>query len=353
MSIQESELAEFGEFEGEYEGEFGEYEGEYKAKYEGEYEGEGEGEGEQFLGDILGSVLGSEYEGEYEGEFGEYEGEGEGEQFLGDILGSVLGGEYEGRARARPSSSSVTSSARFSAASSRPRFRKHRNPSSPPKLLEITSEQELEQFLGNIFKSVGGFINVTRRPGARRRAEERGEEGVAGRGRRARVDGGAGDRDHGRQQARVDGKRDVRGRTGGHAGRGGGVRGRAAGCEHGGLRRAPRRDGPAAARSQPADGGPRGGRGGGSPSCTRPIPGLDQVARTWYHRASPDGCWRARRRAPTANGGQARLPCRARQAGPRPMTGRPGYRAAPGRPAPPDDRQARLPRRARQAGPAR
>ena len=121
MSIQESELAEFGEFEGEYEGEYeSEYEGEF-GEYEGEYEGEGEGE--QFLGDILGSVLGSEYEAE-----------GETEQFLGDILGTVLGSEYE-----TPLSEAQESEL-------------------AAELLEITSEQELEQFLGNIFKSVGGFI---------------------------------------------------------------------------------------------------------------------------------------------------------------------------------------------------
>ena len=134
MSIQETELAEFGE------GEFGE--GEFAEGEFGEYEGElGEYEGEQFLGDILGSVLGSEYEYEGEGEFGEYEGESgfgeyeyEGEQFLGDILGSVLGSEYE----APLSEEQETELA--------------------AELLEIGSEQELEQFLGNVFRSVGGFL---------------------------------------------------------------------------------------------------------------------------------------------------------------------------------------------------
>jgi uncharacterized protein (DUF697 family) len=120
MSIQEAALAGTGEFEGEYEGEFGEFEGEF-GEYEGEYEGEGEGE--QFLGDILGSVLG-----------GEYEGEGEVEQFLGDILGSVLGSEME---------TPLSEAQEFELAS---------------ELLEITNEQDLEQFLGNIFRSVGGFI---------------------------------------------------------------------------------------------------------------------------------------------------------------------------------------------------
>ena len=76
-----------------------------------------------------------EYEGEYEGEFGEYEGEYEGEGFLGDILGTVLGSEME---------TPLSEAAEYELAS---------------ELLEITSEQELEQFLGNIFRSVGGFIN--------------------------------------------------------------------------------------------------------------------------------------------------------------------------------------------------
>jgi uncharacterized protein (DUF697 family) len=100
MSIQGAELTEFGEF--------------------GEFEGEGEGE--------------------FEGEFGEFEGEGEGEgeQFLGDILGSVIGGEME---------SPLSESEEIELAS---------------ELLELGSEQELEQFLGNLFKgvsrAVGGFI---------------------------------------------------------------------------------------------------------------------------------------------------------------------------------------------------
>jgi uncharacterized protein (DUF697 family) len=98
MSIQGAELTEFGEFEG------GEFEG-------GEFEGEFEFEGE---------------------------GEGEGEQFLGDILGSVLGGEME---------SPLSESEEMELAS---------------ELLELGSEQELEQFLGNLFKgvsrAVGGFI---------------------------------------------------------------------------------------------------------------------------------------------------------------------------------------------------
>ncbi len=84
----------------------------------------------------FGEFEGGEFEG---GEFeGEFEGEGEGEQFLGDILGSVIGGEME---------SPLSESEEIELAS---------------ELLELGSEQELEQFLGNLFKgvsrAVGGFI---------------------------------------------------------------------------------------------------------------------------------------------------------------------------------------------------
>ena len=102
--------------------EFSEYEG-------GEYEG-GEYEGGEFEG---GEFEGGEFEG---GELGEtYEAH---EQFLGSILGSVLGGEVAGP---------LSEQEEIELAS---------------ELLEITSEQELEQFLGNVFKKisrgVGTFI---------------------------------------------------------------------------------------------------------------------------------------------------------------------------------------------------
>src|SRR5262245_29061506 len=81
---------------------------------EGEFEGEGEGE---FL------------EGEFgEGEFGEtYEAN---EQFLGSILGSLIGGGEV---------SPLTEAQEIELAA---------------ELLEISSEQELEQFLGGLFKKV-------------------------------------------------------------------------------------------------------------------------------------------------------------------------------------------------------
>lgn len=106
MSIQGAEFTEFGEFEGgEFEG--SEFEGE--SSFEGEGEGEFEGEGEQFLGDILGP-----------------------------IIGGIAGGEME---------SPLSETEEVELAS---------------ELLEIGSEQELEQFLGNLFKgvsrAVGGLI---------------------------------------------------------------------------------------------------------------------------------------------------------------------------------------------------
>jgi uncharacterized protein (DUF697 family) len=103
MSVYQGPVgAEFGEFEG------GEYEG-------GEYEG--------------GEYEGGEFEG---GELFEYEGH---EQFLGSILGSVLGGE------AGP----LSEQEEIELAS---------------ELLEITSEQELEQFLGNVFKKVSRGVGT-------------------------------------------------------------------------------------------------------------------------------------------------------------------------------------------------
>jgi hypothetical protein len=124
MSMHETETGlEFGEF-GETEfGEFGEF-GEY-----GEYGETGE------FGEF------GEY-GEYgeTGEFGETEfGEvAESEQFLGGILGSIMGGEV---------ASPLSEANEVQLAS---------------ELLEISSEEELEQFLGGLFKKVargvGGFI---------------------------------------------------------------------------------------------------------------------------------------------------------------------------------------------------
>jgi uncharacterized protein (DUF697 family) len=116
--MQSSELAEFseyesGEFEGESEGEFSEYEsGEFEGEFEGEYESGGEFESQELA---------------------------ESEQFLGGILGSLAGGgELE---------SPLSGSQEIELAS---------------ELLEIGSEQELEQFLGNLVKgisrAVGGVI---------------------------------------------------------------------------------------------------------------------------------------------------------------------------------------------------
>jgi len=136
MSAFESHV---GEYElGEYEG--GEFEGEFEGgEFEGEYEG-GEFEGEYEGGEFEGEFEGGEFEGEFEG--GEFEGEFshpelELEQFLGSILGSLVG-EFESPLSGQQELELAT------------------------ELLEIGSEQELEQFLGKLFKragrAVGGFI---------------------------------------------------------------------------------------------------------------------------------------------------------------------------------------------------
>src|SRR5262245_10096582 len=67
------------------------------------------------------------------GEFGEYEAH---EQFLGGILGSLLGGGEV---------SPLTEAQEIELAS---------------ELLEITSEQELEQFLGGLFKKVARGVGT-------------------------------------------------------------------------------------------------------------------------------------------------------------------------------------------------
>ena len=134
MRTYDTEVAELGELN-EF-GELGEFEGEGEG--EGEFEFEGEGELAEF-GEYHAQGEAAEFEGEGEGEFEfENEGEFELEQFLGGILGSILGGELE---------SPLSESQEMELAS---------------ELLEIASEQELEQFLGNMFKgvsrAVGGFI---------------------------------------------------------------------------------------------------------------------------------------------------------------------------------------------------
>lgn len=66
-------------------------------------------------------------------EFGEF-GETESEQFLGNILGGLVGGEVV---------SPLSEAQEYELAT---------------ELLEISSEEELEQFLGGLIKKVGGFV---------------------------------------------------------------------------------------------------------------------------------------------------------------------------------------------------
>ncbi len=108
-----------GEYAGEYAGEYtGEYAGEYPGEYAGEYTGEYPGE---FAG---------EYPGEYAGENG-YELEGEGE------------GEF-------PTSGEYTQESPFSEAEEM---------ELAAELLTVSNEEELEQFLGKLFKRAAGFIH--------------------------------------------------------------------------------------------------------------------------------------------------------------------------------------------------
>ncbi len=146
MSTYETELGEFGETSefGETEfGEFGEF-GELGETEFGEF-GETGGEFGEFgeFGETGGEFgeFGELGETEF-GEFGETSEYGEAEQFLDGILGtigSLIGGGEVGTPLSEAQEVELAS-----------------------ELLEIGNEQELEQFLGNLFKSVargvGGFI---------------------------------------------------------------------------------------------------------------------------------------------------------------------------------------------------
>ncbi|WP_370963794.1 hypothetical protein [Amycolatopsis sp. cg9] len=144
----------YGEYEQEGYGEYEQGHGEYG---EGEQQESGEAEEERFLpliplaGKVLGGLLGGlmkegEAEGEYESGYGEAEGEGEGEgeaedQFLGNILKRVLGQEAEHDELAL----SPAQEAEFAG-----------------HLMEVTSEQELEHFLGGLVNAVGKVVQGVR-----------------------------------------------------------------------------------------------------------------------------------------------------------------------------------------------
>ena len=114
----------YGEYAGEYAGEMpGEYEGEFAGEMPGEYAGEYAGESGEYAGEYAGEMPG-EYAGEYAGEYGEYAGESEGFGEFG----------YE---------SPFSEAEEMELAS---------------ELLNVSSEAELEQFFGNLFKKVGGFF---------------------------------------------------------------------------------------------------------------------------------------------------------------------------------------------------
>ena len=99
-------------------------------------------------------------------------------------------------------------------------------------LLEITTEEELDQFLGKLASSVmqgaSKFVKLADRQGAGRRAQERRQDGVAGCRRSARLDGAAGCGHRDRLEAGLARGRSARGRGSRADGRG---RGRVGGRE--------------------------------------------------------------------------------------------------------------------------
>ena len=106
-------------------------------------------EQQQPLGESELELEGSEYEGsefegelgEFEGEFGEYEGGfGEYEGGFGEYEGELEGGTLEGSAISPELESPLTEMQEMEFAS---------------ELLEVTGEQELEQFLSDVFSAVG------------------------------------------------------------------------------------------------------------------------------------------------------------------------------------------------------
>jgi|KBSSwiStaDraftv2_1062776.scaffolds.fasta_scaffold297736_1 hypothetical protein len=118
-----------GEYMGEYPQEYsGEYMGEYPQEYSGEYQGEYP---QEFTGEYTGEYqqeyLGED-EGEYTGESGEYTGE------FGQELETY--GEY----------------------SQEGTFSEAEEMELAAELLSVTNEEELEQFLGRLFKKAAGFI---------------------------------------------------------------------------------------------------------------------------------------------------------------------------------------------------
>ena len=114
-----------GEYAGEYPQEYsGEYAGEYPQEYSGEYSGEYP---QEYSGEYQQEYLGED-EGEYTGEMGEYPGE------FGQELESY--GEY----------------------SQEGTFSEAEEMELAAELLSVSNEEELEQFLGKLFKKAAGFI---------------------------------------------------------------------------------------------------------------------------------------------------------------------------------------------------
>src|SRR5215213_6877393 len=121
------------EYSGEYMGEYPqEYSGEYPAEYAQEYSGEYAGEYPQ------------EYSGEYTNEYPqEYSGEDEGE-YTGET------GEYPGEFGQELET--------YGEYSQEGTFSEAEEMELAAELLSVSNEEELEQFLGKLFKKAAGFI---------------------------------------------------------------------------------------------------------------------------------------------------------------------------------------------------
>jgi hypothetical protein len=106
-----------------------------------------QGEGEEFLGDIVGGLLGGEME--------------TGEQFLGDIVGGLLGGELE-------TGEQFLGEEEFEQGylgESEAVFDEVTEMELAAELLGVQSEEELEQFLGDLVKKAGKFVgNIAKGP---------------------------------------------------------------------------------------------------------------------------------------------------------------------------------------------
>ena len=136
----------YGEYPQEYSGE---YAGEYPQEYSGEYAGEYP---QEYPGEFAGEYP-QEYSGEFTGEYPqEYSGEFAGEypqEYSGEYTGEYTG-EYPGEfGQELETYGEYSQEGTFSEADEM---------ELAAELLSVSNEEELEQFLGKLFKKAAGFI---------------------------------------------------------------------------------------------------------------------------------------------------------------------------------------------------